>query len=140
MKKKATILFLVVCLLMAPTAAWADSASSTVQPRYTYVDVIHTLFGISSSGLATCHVSVDEDATKTFTYSKLTVYIKRYSDDSTVKTFTATKYPDSGGSFDWTDTYQLKSKGTYYIKATNKLYKNGNLVETINTSSQTDTY
>ena len=138
MKKKALILFLIACLLMAPTTAWADS--STAQPRYTYVDVIHTMFGISSSGLATCYVSLNEDATKTFTYSKLTVYIKRYSDDTTVKTFTATKYPNSGGYFSWTGEYQLTSRGTYYIKATNKLYKNGNLVETIHTSSVRDTY
>lgn len=140
MKKKATVIFLVACLLMAPATAWADSGGSTVQPRYTYVDLIHTLFGISSSGVATCYVSLEEDSTKTFTYSKLTVYIKRYSDDTTVKTFTATKYPDSTGYFYWEDTYQLKSRGTYYIKATNKLYKNGNLVETIHTTSVTDTY
>ncbi|MBR3755873.1 MAG: hypothetical protein IKK48_02080 [Firmicutes bacterium] len=138
MKKKATILLLIACLLMAPATAWADS--NMVQPRYTYVDVIHTMFGISSSGLATCYVSLNEDTNKNFTYSKLTVYIKRYSDDTTVKTFTATKYPDAGGYFSWTDEYQLKSRGTYYIKATNKLYKNGNLVETIHTSSVRDTY
>lgn len=138
MKKKTTILFLIACLLMAPATAWADS--STVQPRYTYVDSIHTIFGINSSGVANCYVSLSEDSTKTFTYSKLTVYIKRYSDDTTVKTFTATKYPDAGGSFYWEDTYQLQSRGTYYIKATNKLYKNGNLVETIHTTSVTDTY
>lgn len=140
MKRKAMILLMVACLLTVPASAWADSSSVVVQPRYTYVDVIHTLFGISSSGLATCHVSLNEDTNKTFTYSKLTVYIKRYSDDATVKTFTATKYPSAGGSFYWEDTYQLSSRGTYYIKATNKLYKNGNLVETIHTTSVTDTY
>jgi len=137
--KKIIVLCMICCLLMAPTTAWADSGS-IVQPRYTYVDVIHTLFGISSSGLATCYVSLDEDNTKTFTYSKLTVYIKRSSDDKTIKTFTATKYPGTTGEFDWTGTYQLTSRGTYYIKAVNKLYKNGNLVETIHTRSQNDTY
>lgn len=138
MKKKAMILFLIACLLMAPATSWADS--STAQPRYTYVDMIHTIFGITSSGVASCYVSLSEDATKTFTYSKLTVYVKRYSDDTTVKTFTATKYPDATGFFEWVGEYQLKSRGTYYIKATNKLYKNGSLVETIHTSSVRDTY
>ncbi len=139
MKRKLTVLLMVSCLLVAPASAWADSGT-VVQPRYTYVDVIHTILDISSSGLATCYVSLSEDTTKTFTYSKLTVYVKKASNDATVKTFTATKYPDATGFFDWTGTYQLTTKGTYYIQATNKLYKNGNLVETIHTSSVDDTY
>ncbi|MBR4020868.1 MAG: hypothetical protein IKI99_06105 [Firmicutes bacterium] len=139
MKKKLLTLLMICCLLAAPASAWADSGS-TVQPRYTYVDVVHTIFGITSSGEACCYVSVNEDSTKTFTYSKLTVYIKRASDDKTIKTFTATKYPDETGHFSWSDEYQLTARGAYYMRATNKLYKNGNLVETIHTVSQTDTY
>lgn len=139
MKKKLVILMMIFCLLIAPASAWADSGS-VVQPRYTYVDVIHTIFSINSTGLATCYVSLAEDTTKTFTYSKLTVYIKKASNDATVKTFTVTKYPDSTGNFYWDDTYQLTARGTYYIKATNKLYKNGTLVETIHTTSVDDTY
>ena len=139
MKKKLLILLMICCLLAAPASAWADSGS-TVEPRYTYVDIVHTIFGITSSGEACCYVSVNEDATKTFTYSKLTVYIKRASDDKTIKTFTATRYPSAGGHFDWSDEYQLTARGTYYMTATNKLYKNGNLVETINTRSVYDTY
>lgn len=139
MKKKLVILVMICCLLVAPASAWADSGS-TVQPRYTYVDVIHTILDIDNSGLATCYVSLLEDATKTFTYSKLTVYIKKSSNDATVKTFTVTKYPNVDGFFYWTDDFQLTSRGTYYIKATNKLYKNGSLVETIHTMSQNVTY
>ncbi len=139
MKRKLMVLFMICCLLAAPASAWADSGN-VVQPRYTYVDVIHTIFGITNSGVAECYVSLSEDTTKTFTYSKLTVYLKRASDDKTIKTWTATKYPDATGDFDWSASYQLTSRGTYYIKATNKLYKNGNLVETIHTSSVDDTY
>ena len=139
MKKKLVILLMICSLLMTPASAWADSGT-TVQPRYTYVDVIHTILDIDSNGLATCYVSLLEDATKTFTYSKLTVYIKKSSNDATVKTFTATKYPDATGDFDWTGRYQLTARGIYYIQATNKLYKNGNLVETIHTRSQNQTY
>lgn len=139
MKRKLVVLLMICCLLVAPASAWADSGN-TVQPRYTYVDLIHTIFGITEEGVACCYVSVNEDATKTFTYSKLTVYVKRASDDRTVKTFTVTKYPDSYGYFSWSDEYQLTARGTYYMKATNKLYKNGNLVETIHTTSVEDTY
>ena len=139
MKKRLLVLTMICCLLMAPTSAWANS-SDAVQPRYTYVDIIHTIVDINSSGLATCYVSVADNPSKSFTYSKLTVYVKRSSDGTTVKTFTATKYPDQYGFFDWTGTYQLTKRGTYYIQATNKLYKNGNLVETIHTSSVDDTY
>lgn len=139
MKRKLVVLLMICCLLVAPISVWADSGA-VVQPRYTYVDIIHTIFGISSSGVATCYVALEEDTVKQFTYSKLTVYIKRASDDKTVKTFNVTKYPSAGGSFYWTDNYQLTARGTYYIKATNKLYKNGNLVETIHTTSVEDTY
>ena len=139
MKKKLIILLMICSLLMAPASARADSGNM-VQPRYTYVDVIHTILDINSSGLATCYVSLLEDTNKTFTYSKLTVYIKKSSNDATVKTFTVTKYPDQYGTFSWYDDYQLTTRGTYYIKATNKLYKNGNLVETIHTSSVDVTY
>ena len=139
MKRKLMVLFMICCLLAAPASAWADSGN-VVQPRYAYVDVIHTIFGINNSGLATCYVSVSENSNKPFTYSKLTVYVKRASDDKTIKTWTATKYPDETGHFSWNASYQLTSRGTYYIKATNKLYKNGNLVETIHTSSVDDTY
>ena len=138
MRKKLIILSMICCLLLAPATAWADSGS--VQPRWSHVDVIHTVFGISSSGLATCYVSLDENPGDTFTYSKLTVCIKKASNDATVKTFTATKYPNASGHFDWTGTYQLKERGTYYIKATNKIYKNGTLKETIHTMSVNDTY
>ena len=139
MKRRLIVLMMICCLLVAPASAWADSGS-VVQPRYTYVDVIHTIFGITDAGIACCYVSLSEDTTKNFTYSKLTVYVKRASDDKTVKTFTATKYPDTYGDFDWYAEYQLTARGTYYIKATNKLYKNGNLVETIHTTSVDDTY
>ena len=139
MKRKLIVLLMICCLLAAPASAWADSGSQ-VQPRYTYVDIVHTIFGITSSGVASCYVSLEEDSTKTFTYSKLTVYIKRASDDKTIKTYTATKYPDETGHFSWYKEYQLTARGTYYIMATNKLYKNGNLVETIHTSSVDDTY
>ena len=140
MKKKLIILSMICCLLMAPATAWADSGTGVIQPRWSHVDFIHTIFGISSTGLATCYVSVDENPGDPFTYSKLTVYIKKASNDATVKTFTVTKYPDASGFFNWTDTYQLTAKGTYYIKATNKIYKNGTLKETIHTMSVNDTY
>lgn len=139
MKRKLVVLLMICCLLVAPSSAWADSGN-TVQPRYTYVDIIRTFFGITDSGVACCYVSLEEDTVKTFTYSKLTVYIKRASDDKTIKSYTATKYPDEDGLFDWYKEYQLTARGSYYIKATNKLYKNGNLVETINTRSVYDTY
>ena len=139
MKKRLIVLLMICCLLAAPMSAWADSGT-VVQPRYTYVDVIHTILGISSSGVASCYVSLNEDNTKTFTYSKLTVYIKKSSNDAIVKTFTATKYPNAAGNFSWTGEYQLTARGTYYIIATKKLYKNGSLVETIHTSSVDVTY
>jgi len=144
MRKKLLIICMAACLFAAPTAAWADTAAYStgggITPYYTYVNGVNTIFGISTSGLATCYVSVDENPSKPFDYSKLTVYIKKSSNDATVKNFSATKYPSSGGHFSWTGEHQLTARGSYYMKAVNKLYKNNNLVETITTYSVTDLY
>ena len=141
MKKKLMILTMILCLLMMPLSAWASSGEYTtgqVTPRYAYVDGINTLLGISS-GTATGVVTVYENTSDPFDYSKLTVYLKKTT-GTTVKTWTATKYPNSGGYFTWTGTYDLTSTGTYYIKAVNKLYVDGELSETITTTSVNQTY
>lgn len=141
MKKKLIILSMILCLLMAPLSAWASSgeySTGQVMPRYAYVDGINTLFNISGS-TATGVVTVYENTSDPFDYSKLTVYLKKTT-GTTVKTWTATKYPNSGGYFTWTDTYKLTSKGTYYIKAVNKLYVDDELSETITTTSVNQTY
>lgn len=142
MKKKLTILSMVLCLLMMPVATWGETSTyateDEIMPCYTYVNMINTLFGITD-GVAMPSVVVYENVAKPFDYSKLTVYLKN-SSGTTVKTWTATKYLNSLGYFTWTTEYDLTTKGTYYIKAVNKLYKNGSLVETITTTSVTDTY
>jgi len=142
MKRKLTILYVVFCLVMIPLTAWANSSQYSseegVTPRYTHVTGINTIFGIVD-GVAGCSVTVYESSARPFDYSKLTVYLKK-SSGTTVKTWTATKYPSSSGYFNWNKTYDLTAKGSYYIKAVNKLYKNGSLVETITTTSVTDTY
>jgi len=142
MKKKIISICMVLCLLMSPTIVWAESSTystgETVSPRYAYVNVVNTIFGIVD-GSACCSVTVYENSNKPFDYSKLTVYLKK-SSGTTVKTWTATKYPDVYGDFTWTGSYKLTARGSYYIKAVNKLYKNGSLVETITTTSVTDTY
>ncbi len=142
MKKRITILCVVLCLVMTPLAAWGNSGTyatgETATPWYTYANGVKTLFGITD-GVAGCIVTVYEKTASPFDYSKLTVYLKK-SSGTTVKTWTATKYPSSSGYFNWTKEYALTARGSYYIKAVNKLYKNGSLVETITTTSVTDTY
>jgi len=141
MKKKLLILSMILCLLMTPIAAWASSAeysTGQVMPRYAYVDGINTLLGISS-GTATAVVTVYENTSDPFDYSKLTVYLKK-TNGTRVKTWTATKYPNSSGYFTWTDTYKLLARGSYFIEAVNKLYVDGKLSETIITYSVSQTY
>ena len=141
MKKKLLIIGIIICLLMTPVAAWADSSFYTtgdsIMPRYTCVNGINTTFGISE-GTAGISITVQEKANNPFDYSKLTVYLKK-SSGTTIKTWTATCYP-SLGDFTWRKTYALTSRGTYYVKAVNKIYKNGSLVETITTTSVNQTY
>ena len=142
MKRRLIALGMICCMLMAPVTVWGNtsaySSEEIATPWYTYVNVVNTILSIDD-GVATCHVKVFENSSKPFDYSKLTVYLKK-SSGTTVKTFTATKYPSSLGYFTWTDTYNLTAKGTYYIKAVNKLYKDGSLVETITTTSVNQTY
>lgn len=141
MKKKLIILSMILCLLMTPMASWASSAeysTGQVMPRYAYVDGINTLFNISGS-TATGVVTVYENTSDPFDYSKLTVYLKK-TNGTIVKTWTATKYPNSSGYFTWTDTYKLTARGSYYIKAVNKLYVDDELSETISTTSVSQTY
>lgn len=142
MKKKLLIIGMVLSLLMTPLAAWADSASysagETVSPRYTTVFGINTIFNITS-GTAEGAVTVQQRDANPFDYSKITVYLKK-SSGTTVKTWTATKYPNSMGYFTWSGSYDLTSRGTYYIKAVNKLYQDDELIETITTTSLEDTY
>lgn len=142
MIKKLMILSMVICLLMTPLAAWADSSEystdAVVMPRYTHVNSIKTIFGITE-GTAACSVTVFENTANPYDYTKLTVYLKK-SSGTTVKTWTATGYPNASNYYRWSKTYALTTRGSYYIKAVNKLYKNGSLVETITTTSVTDTY
>lgn len=143
MKKKLLLMGMILCLLMTPLAAWADSAAystgDAVTPRYTTVAGINTIFGITDDGVAEGAVTVTERYANPFDYSKLTVYLKK-SSGTTVKTWTATKYPNSMGYFTWSNSYDLTSKGTYYIEAVNKLYQNDKLIETITTKSVYDSY
>lgn len=142
MKKKLLILTMTFCLLMTPLAAWADSATystgETATPWYTTVAGINTIFNITD-GTAQGVVTVYQRTANPFDYSKITVYLKK-SSGTTVKTWNATKYPNSAGHFNWTGSYDLTSKGTYYIKAVNKLYQDDELIETITTTSLEDTY
>lgn len=142
MKKKLLIIGMILCLLMTPLAAWADSAvysmGETVTPRYATVNVVNTILNITS-GTAQAAVTVFENPNDPFDYSKITVYLKK-SSGTTVKTWTATKYPSSAGLFSWSGSYDLTSRGTYYIKAVNKLYQDDELIETITTTSLEDTY
>lgn len=142
MKKKLLALIMTFCLLMTPMTAWADSATystgETVSPRYTTVFGINTIFNIVD-GTAQGAVTVEQRDANPFDYSKITVYLKK-SSGTTVKTWTATKYPNSAGIFTWSGSYDLTSRGTYYIKAVNKLYQDDELIETITTTSLEDTY
>ena len=142
MKKRLVVVGMILCLLITPMAAWGESSiystGEVVTPYYTHANMVKTIFSITD-GTAVCSITVYEKAASPFDYSKLTVYLKK-SSGTTVKTWTATKYPNSMNYFNWNKEYALTARGSYYIKAVNKLYKNGSLVETITTTSVTDTY
>lgn len=78
-------------------------------------------------------------AGKTIDYAQVTVTVKK-STGTIVKTFTKKVYPDALNRILWADSHSLETKGTYYLHASVKLYKNDKLVETITQNSLSQKY
>ena len=55
---------------------------------------------------------------------------------STIKSWSATIYPNASNKFVWGDTYGLSKSGTYSFSVTIECYSNDTLVETISKTSQ----
>ena len=130
-----------MCTLVMP--AWADVQQSTKEEpdaelQYTYVERISLDFTITG-GKANCSMKMPVKAGKEIDYAQVTMTIKK-SSGTTIKTFTKKVYPDGFGYIEWNDSHGLADRGTYYLHANVKLYKNNKLVETVTGDSLSQKY
>ncbi len=143
MKKLFVIALTILCLMLSTAGAWAEAdLSSRAEPgielQYEYIATPRTTISISQDGIASCQMSMKVKNGKSIDYGNVTAYLKKNM-GTTIKTFTDKAYP-SAGNLTWKDTYDLQSKGSYYVEVEVKCYKDGKLVETVKEQSNIKTY
>ena len=72
-------------------------------------------------------------------YIKVTVKLMKSGSSTPIKTWNDTLYIDKT-SFKFYETKKLSSKGSYYMDAKVKAYKDGKLIETDSFTSDTEIY
>lgn len=143
MKKVLIIAVLLMVLLLSTTVCYATSLwdeNLEISPYYVGTQSHVQIFTISSSGLATMNVSLTPFNSTTIDAVKVTLVIKN---SSGVKVYNKThdmEWSSLYGSFKTVKDYQLSTKGVYEFQATYKCYKDGSLLETINSSSIVKSY
>ena len=131
MRKLILVMMTIACIMCALVMpAWADAQQTTKQDpdaelQYTYVERISLNFTVKTG--------------KNIDYAQVTMTVKK-SSGTTVKTFTKKVYPDEIGRISWADSHNLEDRGTYYLHANVKLYKNSKLVETVTGDSLSQKY
>lgn len=143
MKKLFVIALAVLCLMLSTVGAWAEAdLSARVEPgielQYVYVSIPTVTLTISNDGVASCKMSIPIKPGKSIDYGNVTAYLKKNM-GTTIKTFTDKVYP-SAGKLTWKDTYDLQSKGSYYVEVEVKCYKDGKLVEIVKEQSDAKMY
>lgn len=108
-----------------------------MQPYYVSAQIVKIGFTIQT-GKAICSSQVTPKTTTAITSVKGNFKIIN-SAGKTVKTYNQ-NLKKSGNNYYFSETYQLPSKGTYYMKATLTCYKNGVKQETVSKTSAKKTY
>ena len=144
MRKLVLVMMTIACIMCALVMpAWANAQQSTKQEpdaelQYTYVERISLGFTITGEK-AKCSMKMPLKTGKNIDYAQVTMTVKK-SSGTTVKTFTKKVYPDEIGRISWADSHNLEDRGTYYLHANVKLYKNSKLVETVTGDSLSQKY
>lgn len=143
MKIMRKIMAVVLIIIIATSFCYASVIPNTndvIQPYYVGTQAINQYFQISSSGKATMEAFLTPKSTALVDEVKVSLIIKNNAGASIYnKTYTA-EYNRLFNEYQITKNYQLPSKGSYQFQAIYKCYKNGSLVETINSSYMTDSY
>lgn len=143
MKKLFVIALTILCLMLSTVGVWAEAdLSARAEPemdlQYVNFTRAKASLSISTGGIATCKIEMPLKPDKSVDYGNVTAYLKKNM-GTTIKTFTDQVYP-SAGKLTWKDTYDLQSKGSYYVEVEVKCYKDGKLVETVKEQSDVKTY
>ncbi len=144
MRKLVLVMMTIACIMCALVMpAWADAQQTTKQEpdaelQYTYVERISLGFTITGEK-AKCSMKMPVKTGKNIDYAQVTMTVKK-SSGTTVKTFQKKVYPDGFGYIEWSGSHSLEDRGTYYLHANVKLYKNSKLVETVTGDSLSQKY
>lgn len=144
--KRINRVFLIALLIMAfASSCFAATDSSDllgepISPKYVGTHTIMTMFNIKNEGTATMRGALTPKNKTVIDNVKISFAIKDTAGNTIYnKTYTAT-WSDLYGQYIVEKSYDLKSKGTYTLKATYACYKNGVLVERINSTGIIKTY
>ena len=130
-----------LAMLMAFSGAVTVFASPPVDPVAPYFISIYNVsytFNIDGS-TAKAKIRIMPKSNNEPDYIKVTVKLMKSGSSTPIKTWSDTLYIDKT-SFKFYETKKLSSKGSYYMDAKVKAYKDGKLIETESFTSDTESY
>ena len=113
--------------------------SGIITPQFAGIST--ALVSISFSGSkATATVYVTPKSSTSIDYMTVKASVMKSGSSTAVKSWSQTIQPTSNNTFYFSESTSVSSRGTYYVKATIKCYKNGSVIDTLNAESDTATY
>lgn len=138
MKKLFSIYLALVMMLGGATTVFASPYGDNITPYFISIYNISYTFDISES-TAEAKIRIIPKSNNEPDYIKVTVKLMKSSSSTPVKTWNEKLYID-GSSFKFYGTKRLSSKGSYYLDAVVKAYKDGRLIETDTYTSEIKKY
>ena len=142
MKKIIMILMIITIIFSSISMCFASEVKMNEDqtPWYVVTNKYNATFSINNSGMANISCGLTPKATSTIDEVTMRFVVKNISGSIVFdKTYDAV-WSSLRGQYISSDTYQLKKRGTYSCTITMKCYKNDDLLETITSSTLTDTY
>lgn len=138
MKKLFSIYLALVMMLGGATTVLVSPSVDNITPYFISIYNISYTFDISDS-TAEAKIRIIPKSNNEPDYVKVTVKLMKSSSSTPVKTWNEKLYID-GNSFKFYGTKRLSSKGSYYLDAVVKAYKDGKLIETDTYTSEIKKY
>lgn len=138
MKKLFSIYLALVMMLGGATTVLASPYGDNITPYFISIYNISYTFDISES-TAEAKIRIIPKSNNEPDYIKVTAKLMKSSSSTPVKTWNEKLYID-GSSFKFYGTKRLSSKGSYYLDAVVKAYKDGRLIETDTYTSEIKKY
>lgn len=143
MKCLIRLVSIILVVALSTSVCFATTNSALIEnakPYYVETQSITELFTINSTGKASMKAILVPISSSSIDEVKITLKIKdNLGVNVYSKTFSA-EWNSLFGRYELFKNYQLPKKGTYNFQAIYKCYKNGSLVETINSPYKTDSY